>query len=464
MKIALVPVYVDYYENIVSGLKASKRELYRKAVTALELGGHEVARYDPVTDLQTAQAVRGRLSENSTDCLIVFPLVAAFSILSDELAKRWRGPLVLLSSMAGTAVPKTMTMTKAVAESQAFGSQAIANGWMRQGLKFQVVHHIPGTDHGDKAICGSLNTIEACRLLPRLRLGLIGQAFDGMTDVLLPKDNFTKHTGAKIIEIPMRRIHDFMNKATQADESALAKQLSQTFACGTFSLAERKLSLRAALAIQKVIAEEQLDCAAFNSHGPDGLKSQKLGVMCALGATLATSAGHPVAEVGDLCTAFAMWLGRKLGRASYYTELDSAYISSREWLLLNSGEYDLAWLRPRSKPRLLRNTNFKGVNGRGASVCAPLRPGPATLINFSPTPKGDKPYRIQYCEGTIGKKWNPEMGVGNARFEVVGDARTIYERWLSAGPVHHCCTSPGHLGKHLEFFCQEQDWNCLRIF
>jgi L-arabinose isomerase len=221
--------------------------------------------------------------------------------------------------------------------------------------------------------------------------------------------------------------------------------------------------LRAAVAIQKVIAEEQLDCAAFNSHGIDGLKSKKLGVMCALGATLATSAGCPVSEVGDLCTAFTMWVGRKLGGASYYTELDSAYISSHEWLLLNSGEYDLAWLRPGSKPRLIRNTNFEGVNGRGASVCAPLRVGPATLINFSPTPKGDKPYRIQYCEGTIGKKWNPEMGVGNARFEVVGDARTVYEKWLFAGPVHHCCTSPGHLGKHLEFVCQEQGWSCLRI-
>src|SRR5262245_26291971 len=110
MKIALVPLYVDYYENIVYRLKESKDELCRKVVTALEFGGHEVTRYDPVTDLQTAQAVRQRLSE---DCLVVFPLVAAFSILSDELAKGWRGPLVLLSSMSGTVVPKTMTMTKA---------------------------------------------------------------------------------------------------------------------------------------------------------------------------------------------------------------------------------------------------------------------------------------------------------------------------------------------------------------
>jgi len=63
--------------------------------------------------------------------------------------------------------------------------------------------------------------------------------------------------------------------------------------------------------------------------------------MCSLGVSLATSTACTMSEVGDLCTASAMWLGRHLGGASFYTELDSAYISSREWLLLNSGEYDL---------------------------------------------------------------------------------------------------------------------------
>ncbi|MEW5979312.1 MAG: hypothetical protein AB1898_26255 [Acidobacteriota bacterium] len=463
MKTALVPLYVDYYENIVPGLKKSKEALYRKVVAALRSGGLDLTCYDPITDLHSARNVRQRLDKDSIECLVVLPLVATFSALSDELAKGWRGPLVLLSSMAGTTVPKTMTMTKAVAESQAFGSQAIANGWMRQGLKFQVVHHVPGTHPGNQAILELIKTIELGRALPRLRMGLIGQVFDGMTDVLLPSDDLARNVGARIVKIPMRRIHDLMQKTTAAEESALARQLTKQFVIGPFSATEMKLSLRAALAIRRVISEEELDCAAFNSHGEDGLKSRRLGIMCALGVTLATSAGCPLSEVGDLCTALAMWLGRKLGGASYYTELDSAYISPHGWLVLNSGEYDLAWLRSGSKPRLVRNTNFKGVNGRGASVCAPLRVGPATLINFSPTPTGDRPYRIQYCEGIIGKKWNPEMGVGNARFEVAGNALTLYEKWLSAGPVHHSCLSPGHLGKRLEQSCQQQDWSCVRV-
>jgi len=40
----------------------------------------------------------------------------------------------------------------------------------------------------------------------------------------------------------------------------------------------------------------------------------------------------------------------------------------------------------------------------------------------------------------------------------LGNARTMYENWLSVGPVHHCCTSRGHFSKQLEFLCQEQGW------
>jgi L-arabinose isomerase len=111
----------------------------------------------------------------------------------------------------------------------------------------------------------------------------------------------------------MSTIHELMQGETQAKLAELSRKVTQSFAFGKFTAREKELSLRAALAIQKVIADERLNCAAFNSHGPDGLKSQKLGVMCGLGVTLATSAGYPVSEVGDLCTAFAMWLGRRLG-------------------------------------------------------------------------------------------------------------------------------------------------------
>jgi L-arabinose isomerase len=462
MKIALIPVYVDYYESTVPGLLKSKEAFIQKVNSAIT-SEYNVALFDKVKDADAARSARERLSRDKPDCVIVLPLVATFSALTDELIKGWKKPVVLFSPMMGHKFFKPMTMTKVVAESQSFGAQAIANGWMRAGVKFRVIHQIAGTQEGNTALSRLLKTLEASMLARKLRIGLIGEAFTGMTDVLLPVRQFQMDTGSRIVCIPMKRVHDAMEETSAHEIAELERELRRVFTFGRFSSIEMQYSLRAAVAIRKMVGTERLDCAAFNSHSSLGLRSKKLGLMCALGITLATTSGCPISEVGDLCTAFALWLGRKLSGACFYTELDSAYISAHHWLLLNSGEHDLAWLRGAFKPKLLRNTNFKGANGRGASVCAPLRIGPATMINFTPTPSGEKPYRIQFCEGTIDRDWHPEMGVGNAHFRVKGDARAVYESWLAAGPVHHSATCPGHLGSELSLFCETHNWDCLQI-
>ena len=462
MKIALIPVYVDYYETNVPGLLISKEALIERVKVAIG-GDHQVVTFDKVKDVVSARLARETLDLNRFDCVIVLPLVATFSVLTDELVKGLGTPLVLFSSLIGREFPKPMTMSKVVGESQSFGAQATANGWMRRGIKFHVIHQAAGTKEGNAALGTLLKILEVSKRIRALKIGLIGEAFAGMTDVVLPAKRFQMDTGSLIIPISMKRVHAVMKGFSLREIDEMETQLRRVFKFGRFSPIEKQYSLRAALAIGKIAAAAELDCAAFNSHSALGLKNPGLGLMCALGITLSTTNGCPVAEVGDLCTAFALWVGRQLSGACFYTELDSAYISARHWLLLNSGEHDLAWVRKGVRPKLMRNANFEGVNGRGASVCAPLRVGAATMINFTPTPFGAKPYRVQFCEGTIDRTWHPEMGVGNAHFQVQGDARVIYEEWLAAGPVHHSATCPGHLGNGLRLLCEMQNWSCLQV-
>ncbi len=462
MKIALVPIYVDYYDRLVPGIRKTKGKLLQKVVAAIA-NGHEVRLFEWVTSVASARLARKQLVQAKPDCVVVLPLVAAFSALTDELARGWHTPLVLLSAMAGSKVPAGLTMPHVVAESQSFGCQAIANGWQRMGIKFYALHQIPGTPEGDTALRRLLKSVELHQRMRHLRMGLIGEPFAEMSDVVLPQKEFEARTGARIVRIPMKHLHALMAKVPKRELAEFEKKLAKTFVFGRFSGREKEISLRTAIAIQELVSEKQLDCAAFNSHGSQGLKSEKLGLMCALALTLATSSGCPMAEVGDLCTTLAMWVGRNLGGAAYYTELDSAYISDHNWLLLNSGEYDFEWLRPGFKPRLVPNSNFTGVNGRGISLCAPLRTGPATIINFTPTPHADRPYRLLVCEGTVMEDWLPEMQVGNACFSVHGNARALYEQWLAAGPVHHSATSPGHLSAAIEVFCHLQNWNFMRV-
>jgi len=68
-----------------------------------------------------------------------------------------------------------------------------------------------------------------------------------------------------------------MQRVTPTEPATFENQLSQTFKFGQLSPEEKEFSLRAAMAIQKLVKDMRLACAAFNSHGRDGLKDRKLG-------------------------------------------------------------------------------------------------------------------------------------------------------------------------------------------
>ncbi len=223
MKIALIPVYVDYYESTVPGLLKSKEALVKKVHAAI-IAEHDVLLFDKVTDLDGARFARERVSRDQPDCVVVLPLVATFSALTDELVKGVDKPLVLFSPMMGRTLSSPMTMAKVVAESQSFGAQAAANGWMRAGVKFHVIHQIAGSREGNAAIGSLLKTLEVSLQARSLRIGLIGEVFNGMTDVLLPARQF-QATGSRIIRIPMKRIHDAMERTSTPEIARIEKEL-----------------------------------------------------------------------------------------------------------------------------------------------------------------------------------------------------------------------------------------------
>ena len=238
VQIALTPLYVDYYESVVPGIRKSKDRLVAKTLAAIG-PNHKVLVAPYVTDSLSATAARNWLRRERPDCLVVLPLVATFSHLSDEVVREWKGPLVLLSAMAGTSCSRPITMAKVVAQSQAFGTQAIANGWMRNGHRFHVIHQILGSPQGNNVLRDLLNVIAASTQLSRLRIGLIGQPFANMTDIELPAAKFASLTGARIISIGMRRVHYAMRNVSRTELAALSRKLSTIFVVERFSAQER---------------------------------------------------------------------------------------------------------------------------------------------------------------------------------------------------------------------------------
>jgi hypothetical protein len=134
-----------------------------------------------------------------------------------------------------------------------------------------------------------------------------------------------------------------------------------------------------------------------------------------------------------------------LGGAAVYHEIEAIDYATGEVVIANSGEHDLAWLAPGSRPRLRPNGWFCGRDPH-CGVCAVLEPpaGPATLVGFTPHPHARGGFRYAVARGELTSRTFPETGTVNGAFRFAeGPVEAAWARWASTGVNHHSSATPG---------------------
>jgi L-arabinose isomerase len=206
-------------------------------------------------------------------------------------------------------------------------------------------------------------------------------------------------------------------------------------------------SMRAALALETVVDAYDLDGGAFNCHVPQFRFGEPIGIAPCWALGRLTTRGRPFTCTGDIVTAVAMLTTKRLGGAAVYHEIEAIDYATGEVVIANSGEHDLAWLAPGSRPRLRPNGWFCGRDAH-CGVCAVLEPpaGPATLVGFTPHPHARGGFRYAVARGELTSRAFPETGTVNGAFRFAeGPVETAWARWASTGVNHHSSATPGDL-------------------
>ena len=100
-----------------------------------------------------------------------------------------------------------------------------------------------------------------------------------------------------------------------------------------------------------------------------------------------TSMGMPFTCTGDILTAVAMLVTKRLGGAALYHEIEAIDYATGEVVIANSGEHDLAWLAPRASGRGCAATAGSAARTRAAACArygAARRPRHARGLHAAP--------------------------------------------------------------------------------
>jgi L-arabinose isomerase len=329
------------------------------------------------------------------------------------------------------------------------GAPMLANMLVRTARPFDLV--LGRVD--DAAVVGRVRAAlvigAAASGIRRARLGRIGRPIPGYLHVDAPDEDIHAATGITLVAVDPDEVVEAWRAVDAGRVAALDAEVRAGWAFEEDVTTDESLqrSLRAALALDDVVAAHDLDGGAFNCHLPQFRFGDEIGIAPCWGLGRLTTHGTPFTCTGDILTAVAMLVTKRLGGAALYHEIEAIDYASGEVVIANSGEHDLAWLAPGATPRLRRNAWFCGIDPR-CGVCAVLEPapGPATLVGFTPHPEARGGFRLVAARGDLTARTFPATGTANGAFRFRdGSVEEAWARWARTGVNHHSSATPGDL-------------------
>lgn len=453
-RIGYLPFYVSFYEDIHAGFRAEKAEFARECGEQLARFGEVVWDGRVIETVEQARAAGDALAAQGVDCIVVVTTLAVFAGIPLEALMQCAAPVVLWNPELAPAPPANYDMVQVVRNTTQIGVQALANTLLREGRWFRVVTGYRYGDHTLRSLDRIFRILDAACAVRNARLLEIGGGFPLMTDIELDDAFLANNLGASVTHISGEELHAKCRGVNREAIDVARIELERGHEMVGMDAVALERSIRLSLAVDSFAREHRASAGSVNCHACCR-PSSEVGVTACLALGVQNTWGRPFTCTGDLPTALAMLMLKRLAGSSLYTEVQIVDAARNAVVVSNSGEGEESMRREEHRSTIRPCTNFSGACGRGASFAYPIRSGPATLVSFTPTPRGAKPFRVIAAEGEVLADLLPEIGsvAGLFRF-ASGDVHDAYTRWLEAGAVHHAATAAGCHARELAEICE----------
>jgi L-arabinose isomerase len=423
LTLGLLATLSTAYERMPANLLERKRAEAAEAAAELEAAtGDQVVLAGPISSVQEGAAAGAMLATADVYAVVVLPTIATMAAYPWAALEQLEVPVIIWSRVEQN--PSPTDVPELVFASGPVGATAIGNVLARHRRTYRSTN---GPHIGPRA----LDLLQASRTSRAMRGAVFahlgGAIWPGMLDVMLDRYAFTQAFGARVIDL-------------EPDWSAPPVPLPGEGVDELEPVAARR-SAAVAGAILAACEQAGAVAGAIHCHGPSFAQNPEVGVVCCAASTLLASRGVPMACTGDDCTAVALFLAQQFGGTAQYLELDAPNDSLDACLLTSGGEGDLRLASPSYSPRVCGNHFFSGLAGRGAAVDFVLRPGPVTLIGF--TPIGDH-FRLIAAHADVLSDTPPHLGIPRGYIRFPDGARDGFDWWCEAGANHHLALTAGH--------------------
>lgn len=463
---AVILPYWGFWESSAGGaaFREERRELLARVVRLLAGAGVDVVWSGMVDSPEAGAVAAGEIEAAGAEVLLVAQSMAVPPTYTTAALDRLDDlPVVVWAVQRSVRLRAGFDQSDITTMGATVGTPMLTNLLVRTGRPFELVVGGMENDAVIDQVAGTVRAAAVARSLSSARIARVGRPIDGYACVDVNDEVLRSATGIELVPVDPADIRALYHGVS--DVAAIESEVAERFEDMADDREGRDRSLRLAAAVEELDRRRRFDAGAMNCHVPEIRFGEEPGVTPCFGLGRETTKGVPWTCAGDVLTAVAMLVAKRLGGAALYHEIEAIDFETGEVALANSGEHDLAWCDPGARPRLQPNPWYRSDRMTGLSAWFELPPGPATLVGF--TPHHDEPggFRLIAAEGRITGRSFPDSPTVGGAFRFAGDdpVADSWGRWAVAGANHHSAAAPGHLATQVAVVARYLDVGFVRV-
>ena len=377
MKIGFLPLYIKLYDDSAPGMRPRLEAFYETLASIFEAKGVEVIR-TPFCRLdgEFREAV-STYERDGADAIVTIHMAYSPSLESIGALTETKLPIVVLDTTE-TLEFGNMQDSKEVTYCHGIhGVMDMCSMLSRYEKPYAIAAgHYEKSDCIDRAI-GFVKAACAAKALSSVKTAIMGEAFYGMGDFSIPDGEMKSRFGVEILRPTAEEMKAYSDAVTDAEiDEKYALDIENYGKCDGFDEAEYRESVRATLALNKMLSDKGASAFTVNFDAVTGLNTMPF-----IGACEAMQRGVGYAGEGDTLT--ASFVGALL-RA--FDETNFVEIFCPDWknstlFMSHMGEtnYRLADTRPLLKRHAVKYSSI--VNPYSAPTR--MKGGKGVFVNIS---------------------------------------------------------------------------------
>ena len=300
---------------------------------------------------------------------------------------------------------------------------------------------------GRKKLAEYISAAGAARRLKNARVGIVGHAFEGMSDLMVDFLSLRKHLGPVCWPVEPEKFAVAMQSLPDEEVQELVKSESSRYKV-EMDAVQFERSCRLALALEKVAKENKFDgLATFDQVW---LTDPRVGIIPSYGTGRLCEIGIPCSTEADVTTLVAMLILQELAGQVTFLENYVIDFPQNSIILSHDGHGNPALASRTDQVKVRHSIYYEGVNGFGAGLEFAYAPGPVTMMSLVSI---NNRWRLIFSEGeSLPIKARP-VAAPQMLFKPKSlGIQDWCNAWCLAGAPHHQALVLGHLGKKIKTF------------